>query len=145
MILSNHLECLRVVYIMLVDHDSSKFIPRIIRHPQHPEHPYIHKTRITKSTININKPSTDMAQNINMQYVFMQNARVLAPRQTDQLPPSSLQGAISMHRTNSGGRAISDHKLNMGFSQVQAEKKMYTEWWNCTKYQIIARGFAPAG
>ena len=33
MILSNHLECLRVVYIIWVDHDSSRFIPRIIRHP----------------------------------------------------------------------------------------------------------------
>jgi len=86
-----------------------------------------------------------MAQNINMQYVFMQNAGVLAPGQTDQLPPSSLQGAISMHRTNPGGRAISDHKLNMGFTQVQAQKKMYTEWRNCAKDQMIARGFAPAG
>jgi len=80
-----------------------------------------------------------------MQYVFMQNARVLAPGQTDPLPPSSLQGAISMHRTNPGGRAISDHKLNMGFTQVQAQKKMYTEWWNCAKDQMIARSFAPAG
>ena len=80
-----------------------------------------------------------------MQYVFMQNAGVLAPGQTDQLPPSSLQGAISMHRTNPGGRAISDHKLNMGFTQVQAQKKMYTEWRNCAKDQMIARGFAPAG
>jgi len=44
-----------------------------------------------------------MAQNINMQYVFMQNAGVLAPGETDQLPASSLQGAIRMHRTNSGG------------------------------------------
>jgi len=50
-----------------------------------------------------------------------------------------------MHRTNPGGRAISDHKLNMGFTQVQAQKKMYTEWRNCTKDQMIARGFAPAG
>jgi len=72
-----------------------------------------------------------MAQNINIQYVFMQNAGVLAPGQTDQLPPSSLQGAISMHCTNPGGRAITDHKLNMGFTQVQAQKKMYTEWRNC--------------
>ena len=29
-----------------------------------------------------------MGQNINMQYVFMQNAGVLAPGQTDQLPLS---------------------------------------------------------
>jgi len=87
----------------------------------------------------------DMAQNINMQYVFMQNAGVLAPGQTDQLRPSSLQGEISMDRTNPGGRAISDHKLNMGFTQVQAQKKMYTEWRNCAKDQMIARGFAPAG
>jgi len=86
-----------------------------------------------KSTININKPSTDMAQNINIQYVFMQNPGVLAPGQTYQLPPSSRQGAISMHRTNPGGQAISDHKLNMGFIQVQCQKKMYTEWWNCAK------------
>jgi len=85
-----------------------------------------------------------MAQNINMQYVFMQNPGGLAPGQTDQLPPSSLQGAISVHRTNPGGRAISDHKLNMGFTQVQAQKKMYTEWRNCAKDQMIARGFAPA-
>jgi len=61
-----------------------------------------------------------MAQNINMQYVFMQNAGVLAPGQIDQLPPSSREGAISRHRTNRGSRAISDHKLNMGFTQVQA-------------------------
>jgi len=75
----------------------------------------------------------------------MQNAGVLVPGQTDQLPPSSLQGAISMHRTTPGGRAISDHKINMGFTQVQAQKKMYTEWRNCTKDQMIARGFPPAG
>jgi len=85
-----------------------------------------------------------MAQNIDMQYVFMQNAGVLAPGQTDQLPLSSLQEAISMHRTNPGGRAISDHKLNMGFTQVQSHKKTYTEWRNCAKDQMIARGFAPA-
>jgi len=46
---------------------------------------YIHQTRISKSTININKPSTDMAQNINMQYVFMQNAGVLAPGRDRQI------------------------------------------------------------
>jgi len=86
-----------------------------------------------------------MAQNINMQYVFMQNAGVLAPGQTDQLPLSSLQGAMSMHCTNPGGQAISDHKLNLGFTQVQAQKKMYHEWWNCGKDQMIGRGFAPAG
>ena len=78
-----------------------------------------------------------------MQYVFMQNARVLAPGQTDQLRPSSLQGAISMHRTSPGGRAISDYKVNMGFTQAQM--KIYTEWRNCAKDHIIARGFAPAG
>jgi len=50
-----------------------------------------------------------------------------------------------MHRTNPGGRAIIDHKLNMGFTQVQAQKKMDTEWWNIAKDQMIARGFAPAG
>jgi len=33
----------------------------------------------------------------------------------------------------------------MGFTQVQAQKKMYTEWRNCAKDQMIARGFAPAG
>jgi len=84
-----------------------------------------------------------MAQNINIQYVFMQNAGVLAPGQTDQLLPGSLQGGISMHRTNPGGRAISDHKLNMGFTQVQVQKKMYTEWLNCAKDQMISRSFAP--
>ena len=50
-----------------------------------------------------------------------------------------------MHRTNPRGGAISDHKLNMGFTQVQAQKKMYTEWQNCATDQMIARGFAPAG
>jgi len=80
-----------------------------------------------------------------MQYVFMQNARVLAPGQTEQLLPSWVQGAIRKHRTNPGGRAISDHKLNMGFTQVQAQKNMYTEWLNCANDQMIARGFAPAG
>jgi len=86
-----------------------------------------------------------MAQNMNIQYVFMQNAGVLAPGQTDQLPPSSLQGAISMHRINPDRGGISDHKLNMGFTQVEAQKKMYTQWRNCAKDQMIARGFAPAG
>jgi len=75
----------------------------------------------------------------------MQNAGVLAPGQTDQLPPSSLQVAIGMHCTNPGSRAISDHKLNMGFTQAQAQKKMYTEWRKCAKDHMIARGFAPAG
>jgi len=84
-----------------------------------------------------------MAQNINIPYEFMHNAGVLAPGQTVQLLPSSLQGAISMHRTNPGGRAIGDHKLNMGFTQVLAQKKMYTEWLNCAKDQIISRSFAP--
>jgi len=87
----------------------------------------------------------DIAQNINMQYVFMQNAGVLAPGQRDQLRPRSLQGEISMHRTNPGGRPISDIKLNMGFTQVQAQKKMYTERRNYAKDQMMARGFAPAG
>jgi len=50
-----------------------------------------------------------------------------------------------MHRTNPGGRAISDHTLNMGFTQVQRQKKVYTEWLNCAKDQMIARGFAQAG
>jgi len=50
-----------------------------------------------------------------------------------------------MHGTNPGGRAISDHKLNMGFTQVPGQKKMYTEWRNSAKDQIIARGVAPAG
>jgi len=86
-----------------------------------------------------------MVQNINVQYVFIQYAKVLAPGQKDQLPPSSLQGAISRHRTNTSSRAASAHKLNMGFTQVQAQKKMYTEWRNCAKDQMIARAFAPAG
>jgi len=67
-----------------------------------------------------------MVQNINMQYVFMENAVVRVPGQTDQLTPSSLHGAISMHRTNPGGRAITDHKLIMGFTKVQGQKKMYS-------------------
>jgi len=50
-----------------------------------------------------------------------------------------------MHRTNPGGRAISDDKLNMGFTQVQAQKKMYTEWRHCAKDEMIATGFVPAG
>jgi len=33
----------------------------------------------------------------------------------------------------------------MRFTQVLAQKKMYTEWRNCAKDQMIARGFAPAG
>jgi len=75
----------------------------------------------------------------------MHNAGALGRGQTDQLPPSSLQGEISMDRTNPGGRQISDHKLNMGFTQVQTQKKMNTEWLNCAKDQMIARGFAPGG
>jgi len=65
-----------------------------------------------------------MAQNINMQYVFLPNAGVVAPGETDQLLPGAAQGAKCMHRINPGGRAISDHKLNMVFTQVQAQKKM---------------------
>jgi len=75
----------------------------------------------------------------------MQNSQVLAPGSIDQLRPSSLHGAISMHRTNLGGRPISDHKLNMGFTLVQAPKKMYTQWRNCLKDLMLARRFAPAG
>jgi len=82
---------------------------------------------------------------MNMQYVFMPNAGVLAPGETDQLLPGVAQGARCMHRTNPGGRAISDHKLNMVFTQVQAQKKMSTQWRNCAKDLMIARGFAPAG
>lgn len=85
----------------------------------------------------------DMVHNINRQYVFMQNAWVLAPGLRDQLPPSSLQGAISKYCTKPGGRAVSAYKLNLCFTQVQAEKKMYIEWWNCAKDQLRARGFAP--
>jgi len=59
-----------------------------------------------------------MAQNINMEYVFMQNGGVLVPGQTDQLPRRSLQEAISMHDTNPSGRAINHTQLNMGFTQV---------------------------
>jgi len=86
-----------------------------------------------------------MAQNIKMQYLFIQNAGVLASGQTDQLLPGSLQGEISMHCTNPGGRAISDHKLNMGFTQAQAQKKIDKEWRNCAQDQMIARGFALGG
>jgi len=50
-----------------------------------------------------------------------------------------------MHRTNPGGRPISDHKLNMGFTPVQTQKTRYTEWHNYAKDQMIAKGFAPAG
>jgi len=50
-----------------------------------------------------------------------------------------------MHRTNSGSQPITSHKLNMGFTHVQAEQKMYTGWRNCAKDQMIVRGFAPAG
>jgi len=80
-----------------------------------------------------------------MQYVFIQHARVLALGQTDQLPPSLLQGEIRMDSTNSGGRGISDHKLNMGFTEVQAQKKMYPEWRNCANDQMIPPDFAPEG
>jgi len=33
----------------------------------------------------------------------------------------------------------------MGFTQVQPQKTMYTEWRNCAMDQMIAMGFAPAG
>jgi hypothetical protein len=84
-----------------------------------------------------------MAQNNNMQYVFTQNPGVLAPGQTDQFPPSSLQGAIAMHRANPGGRAISAHKLNLGFTDEPNQRLLYTVWRNCAKDQMIARNFAP--
>ena len=80
-----------------------------------------------------------------MQYRFIQDAGVRAPGQRDQLPHSSLQGAISIHLTDPGSPAISHYTPCMGFLQVQVQKKMYTEWWNCAKDQMIARGFAPGG
>jgi len=106
---------------------------------------YIHRTTISKSTINVNKPSMDIAQNINMQYVFRPNARVFVMGHTDQVPPCSVQEQNSMHRTNPGGWAVSGYRLNLGFTQVLAQKKIYTEWWNCAINQMIARGFVPAG
>jgi hypothetical protein len=84
-----------------------------------------------------------MAQNNNMQYVFTQYPGLLAPGQTAQFPPSSLQGAITMHRTNPGGRAISAHKVNLGFTEEPNQKVLYTVWRNCAKDQMIARNFAP--
>jgi hypothetical protein len=84
-----------------------------------------------------------MAQNNNMQYVFTQYPGLLAPGQTDQFLPSSLQGAIAMHRTNPGGRAISAHKLNLGFTEEPNQMVLYTVWRNCAKDQMIARNFAP--
>jgi len=74
----------------------------------------------------------------------MQNARGLASAQRDQLLPSSHQAAISMHRTNPGSGAFSAHKLNMGFTQVQAQKKKSTDWRICAQDEKIARGFARA-
>jgi len=50
-----------------------------------------------------------------------------------------------MHRTNPGGQGISDDRLNIGFTQVPAQKKMYTEWQKCGKDPMMVRGFAPAG
>jgi len=50
-----------------------------------------------------------------------------------------------MHRTNPRSPAASAHKLNMGFTQVQAQKKISTEWWNRARDQMIARSFGPAG
>jgi len=78
-----------------------------------------------------------MAQNINMLYVFMQNSGVLELGQQDQLPSSSLQGEIGIHCANPHGQAVSAHKLNIGSTQVQAQKKMFTEWRDCAKDQMI--------
>ena len=50
-----------------------------------------------------------------------------------------------MHRPNLGSRAISAHKLNLGFTEDPNEKVLYTVWRNCVKDQMIARGFAPPG
>ena len=87
----------------------------------------------------------DMAQNINMQYVLAQSAGVLAPGQRDQFRPSPLQPLIRMHGPNPGSRAISAHKLNLGFTQDPAQKALYPEWRNCAKDQMIARGFGRPG
>ena len=86
-----------------------------------------------------------MAQNINMQYVLMPNAGVLATGETDQLCPTSLQVAISMHHSNPGGRVDCANRLNLGFRKMQAQNKMYTEWRNCANDQMIVRGCAPGG
>ena len=88
-----------------------------------------------------------MAQNINMQYVFVQNPTVLAPGQTDQFPPSPLQELMGIHRPNQGSTAISAHKLNLGFTEEPNKKVLYTVpvWRNCVKDQMMARGFALPG
>ena len=75
----------------------------------------------------------------------MQNRGVLVPGQRDQFPPSLLQGLISKHRPNPGGRKITNHKLILGFTEDRNERVLYPVWRNCVKNQMIARGFAPAG
>jgi len=62
-----------------------------------------------------------------------------------QINSRLVQFKVQSGCTNPGGRSISDDKLNMGFTQVLAQKRMYTEWRNCAKDQVIARGVAPAG
>ena len=75
----------------------------------------------------------------------MQNSGVLALGQTDQFPPSPLQGLIGMHRPNPRSRALSAHKLNLGFTQDPTQKTWYSESRNCVKDQMMERGFEPAG
>ena len=86
-----------------------------------------------------------MAQKNNIHYVFSQNPGVLVPGQTDQFPPSPLQGLMDMHHLNPGSRAISVHKLNLSFTQDPAQQAWYTRCRNYVKDQTIARGYAPGG
>jgi hypothetical protein len=48
-----------------------------------------------------------------------------------------------MHRTNPGGRAISAHKPNLGFTEEPNQKVLYTVWRNSATHQMIARNFVP--
>ena len=50
-----------------------------------------------------------------------------------------------MHHPNRACRKITNHKLNLGFTEDANEMVLYTVWRNCVKDQLIARGFAPVG
>ena len=72
-----------------------------------------------------------------MQYVFAQNPGVLALGQMDQFLPSPLQGLIGMDHPNPGSRAISAHKLNLGFTEDANEKVFISKLYSLSDPRLL--------
>ena len=73
----------------------------------------------------------------------MQNAGHLQapPRQTYQLPASTLIGTIGTSHRNPDGRKISTHTTNMAFTAGKPSENLYKAWRKCVKDQITERNF----